>query len=127
MKRIFKILCATALVAIAAAAAVGAADWFGFGGGNSIDVVIKKGAGSASVASTLKKSGVIRFETLYRLYAKISDEKLYQAGLHNLNSGMSYDEITEVLIQPPQKDNYTVTIPEGMSFARLLIFWKKTE
>lgn len=120
MKRIFKILCAVVFAAIAATVAVGAADWFGFGGGNSIDVVIKKGAGSASVASTLKKSGVIRFETLYRLYAKISDEKLYQAGLHNLNSGMSYDEITEVLIQPPQKDNYTVTIPEGYEFRQIV-------
>lgn len=120
MKRIFKILCAVVFAAIAATAAVGAADWFGFGGGNSIDVVIKKGAGSASVASTLKKSGVIRFESLYRLYAKISDEKLYQAGLHNLNSGMSYDEITEVLIQPPQKDNYTVTIPEGYEFRQIV-------
>ena len=34
MKRIFKILCAVVFAAIAATSAVGAADWFGFGGGN---------------------------------------------------------------------------------------------
>lgn len=33
---------------------------------------------------------------------------------------MSYDEITEVLIQPPQKDNYTVTIPEGYEFRQIV-------
>lgn len=120
MKKIFKIVCVAAFAATVAVAAVGTADWFGLGGGSSIDVVIKDGSGSAAIASTLKKSGVIRFEKLFRLYAKISGERLYQAGLHNLNSGMSYNEISAALEKPPEKNNYTVTIPEGYEFRQIV-------
>lgn len=119
MKKTGKIICAVMFAAALTAAAAGAADWLGIGGGNSIDVVIKKGSGSAAVASTLKKSGVIRFETVFRLYSKITGEKLYRAGLHNVNSGMSYREISTVLEQPPKDDDYTVTIPEGYELRQI--------
>lgn len=120
MKRAGKVIFMLLLASVLITAAVCAVDWFGIGGGNNIDVMIKKGSGSAAVADTLKKSGVIRFETAFRIYSKLTGERVYQAGLHKLNSGMGYGEISDILEERPENDDYTVTIPEGYEFRQIV-------
>lgn len=118
MRKAF-VICA-ALVAAALIFAVSVCvDMFGIGGGSEIDVNISKGSSGSAIAENLKSSGVIAYETAFKLYAKIGEEPIYQSGVHRLNSGMSYRQIIEELEKTAGADQYTVTIPEGYELRQI--------
>ncbi|MGN0180276.1 MAG: endolytic transglycosylase MltG [Monoglobaceae bacterium] len=118
MRKAFVICAAVAAAAVIFAVSV-CADMFGIGGGREVDVNIPTGSSGAAIAERLKDSGIITFEAAFKLYAKIGAEPIYQAGIHRLNSGMSYHEIIAELESAAATDRCTVTIPEGYELRQI--------
>lgn len=118
MRKMF-VICAALAAAVVILAVSVCVDMFGIGDGKEVDVNISTGATGAAIADNLKDSGVITFETAFKLYAKIGAEPIYQAGIHRLNSGMSYREIIAELEKTAEMEQYTVTIPEGYELRQI--------
>lgn len=88
---------------------------------------IERGLGDTrTVAANLKDAGLIQNETIFRLYVKLFAKNF--SGFiarddFELRGGMSYDEIIEVLTEPPPpRETVWVTFPEGSTairFARI--------
>lgn len=94
-------------------------DIFGIGSGNrTVDIKIAEGESASSIISGLKSNGLISSKTMFKLYAK-KGERVYKAGLHRLNSSMSYAEILKTLEEIPTQDKESVTIPEGYELRQI--------
>ncbi|MEG2583342.1 MAG: endolytic transglycosylase MltG [Oscillospiraceae bacterium] len=79
-------------------------------------VEIQDGAGTSSVANTLRNRGIIEYPKVFKLYSKLSGEKIYQKGRHTLSPSMSYKQIFEKLQKPADQgdeNHKKVPIPEG--------------
>jgi UPF0755 protein len=87
-----------------------------------VTVEVTSGMGATAVADMLEERGVIRSATAFRLAAR-GDERAnrIQAGVYELVSGMSTDEILDVLAAgPPPAPTFRVTIPEGLTVGQTL-------
>lgn len=84
--------------------------------GSPVTVTVKQGSGPASIASTLKDAGVIRHPKVFRVYVKYQGVSgNLQYGDFALETGMSYDEIIDVLTTTVKRPSTTVTFPEGIT------------
>ena len=88
-------------------------DYTGQGSG-SVTVEIPSGAGGQQIANILKKAGVVKSaDAFYQL--SLSDNRFasVQAGFFGLRKEMSADAALGALIDPTNRVQATVTIPEG--------------
>lgn len=87
-----------------------------------ITVKIKEGATLADVSEELKEKGVIKYPSVYNIYARLRmDRKSYYtgnflAGEHTLNSNLGYDKLIAKLAESTYSTSIVrVTIPEGFT------------
>ncbi len=116
------------LAILAVAAGVGWA-WFNNGAGNdnfvegrTVTFQVPEGVGASAVGDRLAEEGVIRSPLAFKLAAR-DDERAnrIQPGTYQLVSGMSTDEILEILsAAPPAPESFRVTIPEGLTVTQTL-------
>ncbi|MGN0708585.1 MAG: endolytic transglycosylase MltG [Faecalibacterium sp.] len=81
-----------------------------------VTVTIEPGSGMSTIARSLKDAGVIRYSTLFRLYAgwKGTDANL-QYGTFTLSTGASYDELLDALSEYAKAASIRLTFPEGVT------------
>ncbi len=82
-------------------------------GGAPVSVSIPEGSSASQIAYLLKEKGVIRFPSVFTLYAR-SDAAHLRAGLHSFTKSMGYKKVlAELCRDVPPANAKTVTIPEG--------------
>lgn len=82
--------------------------------GAAVTVTVEQGSGSATIANRLQEAGIIKYPQLFRQYLKQTGRGgELQYGDFQLNPGMGYDEIIEVLCTYVKAETVTVTFPEG--------------
>lgn len=97
------------------------ADRYGIGKPDQkVDVTIPKGATAANIADILKKDGVINNTLAFRIFVRQNKIGGFQAGTYTVNPSQGYEEIIAVLRDSDQnKNNVTVTIPEGLTIQQI--------
>jgi UPF0755 protein len=82
--------------------------------GNKLDILIPKGATSASIAKELNEAKIINNPIAFRLYIKYKHASGFNYGSHTFSPEMDYDHIIQVLKQSQASlATVKVTIPEG--------------
>lgn len=85
----------------------------------SVKIEVASGDGTATIAGTLKKAGVIKYPLVFRMQAKISGyDGKFQPGSATIESGMSYGQILDLLVTP-DRDVTKITIPEGYEIKQI--------
>ena len=111
------VILAVLLVLVAAAAFVAftlAGEIGGKEGGAQVTVTIEQGSGPATIGRKLADAGVIRYPTVFRLYAgRTGQASQLQYGEFPLTEGMGYDAILEALSRYAAAETVRVTFPEG--------------
>jgi UPF0755 protein len=80
-----------------------------------IRITVKSGDTSSTIAQTLKKSGVVRSATAFRVYAELSRTKnKLQAGGYIVSPAQSISDIIDHLVSG-KTDDLNITIPPGVS------------
>ena len=86
---------------------------------NDITIEVQEGAGSYSVAETLKENGAIKYPLVFRLESKLGGyDGQYKPGAVTIKSGMSYGDILDALITT-DRDTVKVVIPEGYTIVEI--------
>lgn len=88
----------------------------------SFVVEIPEGAGTSTVASLLRNRNIIKYPGVFKLYAKLMGDHVYQKGRHTLSPGMSYHELFSSLESLPDQEDPSVrkiTIPEGYELRQI--------
>lgn len=86
---------------------------------NDITIEVQEGAGSYSVAETLKENGAIKYPLVFRLESKLGGyDGQYKPGAVTIKNGMSYSEILDALITT-DRDTVKVVIPEGYTIVEI--------
>ncbi|SHJ69113.1 UPF0755 protein [Anaerobranca californiensis DSM 14826] len=90
-------------------------------GDNSVEILIPVGTSPAAIAEILQEQGVIKNSFLYRLYLRrYNYSSRLQAGIYQLNDGLSYRELTEILLEGKlEKPTIRFTIPEGWKIQQI--------
>ncbi|MBF0848530.1 endolytic transglycosylase MltG, partial [Streptococcus danieliae] len=60
-----------------------------------ITVEIKESYGTSAVADVLAQQGLIKNETMFKLYSKLSSKNEFYVGKYQINKSMSVSEILE--------------------------------
>lgn len=87
-----------------------------------IIVEIPSGAGLNAISATLHEQGIIKHPKYFRMIAGRDSSRIYQKGRHTLKPSMSYTEILDKLVQPPDggvTDVVKVVIPEGFELRQI--------
>lgn len=93
-----------------------------------VDIEVPQGATALQVAKILKKSGVIRYETVFRLYVKYNKPESFQYGDFMLNEDMGYEEVVKTLTSTKQnRAMIKVTIPEGYTMRQIASLLEKNK
>ncbi|HET6498722.1 MAG TPA: endolytic transglycosylase MltG [Coriobacteriia bacterium] len=114
---------ATVVAVGAVIAAVGAGSaWYllvrpdvaGVAPGQPVSVEIEQGASTAAIAAQLSGAGVVPNANRFRLEARrLGADNQLRAGVYDLETGMTYEEVISLLANGPLITYVTVTIPEG--------------
>lgn len=89
--------------------------------GSEVEINVEDGDGLKTVASKIKKSGVISFTPLFEIYARMQgfDTKI-TAGIHTLSKNMGYKNAAATLTSASiNSGDITFTVPEGFEIYRL--------
>ena len=123
----FKLLITLLVLAAAGGAAAGTLivrDVTGMNGADKNYVIeIPDGAGTSSIANILRNRGIIDYPGVFKLYARMTGEPVYQKGRHTLNPSMSYKEVFAKLESPPDQEDVgtkRVAIPEGYELRQIV-------
>lgn len=83
--------------------------------GETVNITIAQGSGTAAIARELKDAGLIGNPGLFKLYSRIhGGDGNYQYGNFVLEKGSSYDELIEALCSTVSyRETVTLTLPEG--------------
>ncbi len=83
--------------------------------GETIDVTIAQGSGTAAIARELKEAGLIGNTTLFKLYSRThGGDGHYQYGDFTLEKGSSYQELIDALCSTVSyRETVKLTLPEG--------------
>lgn len=88
-----------------------------------VQVTIENGVSSRNIVDTLYNSGLLKNKYAGYLYMKLQKDSILQAGLYDLNKGMSFPEIIDIICNGKVVDNsISVTFVEGK---RLVSYAKK--
>lgn len=102
------------------AAASGPEDYEGAGTGE-VTVMIHDGDNGADIATTLHESGVTKsFDAFYDLLLKESPAPIFQPGAYKLAEQMSAQAALTALLNPENKLELTVVVPEGTAAVDVL-------
>lgn len=120
-ERVERLLLGTALALGGGLLLLGAAWWALFvrvdhdvPPGKSVQIEIRAGSSTAKIADALSSAGVIDNANMFRLYVRLEGvESQLKAGIYDLKSGMTYEHVSEVLVEGPRITYWSVTIPEG--------------
>lgn len=84
-------------------------------GQNAIEYEISEGESFDSVLTGLEEQGLIRSQSIAKLYARLTGSNQYYAGLFELNDGMSTQEILSTIADQNNAlpEALKLTIPEG--------------
>lgn len=85
-------------------------------------VEIREGAGTAKIADILEQEGIVKNAFLFKVYLKYKSEGArFQAGIYDLNPGMTYDQIIGKLNTGDvvKADMVHFTIPEGYTVKQM--------
>lgn len=90
-------------------------------GDNEIELVIPFGSSTVAIANLLEEQGIIKNALLYRIYLRQKDlEGHLQAGTYQLNDGLTYEQISQLLLQGQVlKESVRFTIPEGLKVEQI--------
>ncbi len=91
----------------------------------TVTLDVARGSSSRTIGTKLEDAGLISSADIFRFYIRFGDTGAnFQEGRFYLEPGMSYDEIIDVLSQPPPpRETINVTFPEGstsMQFATIV-------
>lgn len=91
------------------------------GGDNEIELVIPFGSSTVAIANLLEEQGIIKNALLYRIYLRQNDyEGHLQAGTYQLNDGLTYRQISQLLLQGQvSRESIRFTIPEGLKVEQI--------
>ena len=90
------------------------ADAPGIEAGAPVQIEIPQGASTAAIGERLAAAGVVTNSNMFRLRSQQAGaDGQMRAGVYDLQTGMEYDEVIEVLRSGPPIVYSTVTIPEG--------------
>jgi UPF0755 protein len=82
--------------------------------GRPVQIEVAKGSSTAAIAKQLSSAGVVRNANMFRLSARNAKaDGLLKPGVYDLQTGMDYDRVIELLTAGPDVEYTTVTIPEG--------------
>lgn len=120
---IILLLLAVIVVGIGSAGFAFLADSKGWMRSNAeIVVEIPSGAGLNAISNILHENGVIKHPKYFRMIAGRDTSRIYQKGRHTLSAAMSYEEVLDKLVQPPDggvSDVIKITIPEGFELRQI--------
>ena len=88
--------------------------------GAAVQLEIPAGADTADIAGILAEAGVIDNAAMFRLRARIDgvDSDL-RSGVYDLTTGMTYEDVRDLLVAGPPIEYVTVTIPEGFRLEQI--------
>ena len=85
----------------------------------TVKVEVAEGDGTAAVANALEEKGIIKYPLLFKIQSVLGGyDGNFQAGVANIEDGMSYSDILELLITP-SRGAVKVTIPEGFEIKQI--------
>jgi UPF0755 protein len=84
--------------------------------GQPVQAEIPAGSDTAAIAGILADAGVIDNAAMFRLRARLDgvDSEL-RSGIYDFTTGMTYEDVRDLLVAGPPIDYVTVTIPEGFT------------
>lgn len=86
---------------------------------HTAEIVVTEGEKLGSVATSLKKAGLIEFKSLFMLYGVISDTEVV-AGAYELDTDMDYHALlTAMSARSGARKTVDVTIPEGYTMQQI--------
>lgn len=88
----------------------------------AVQIEIKSGTGSATIADQLQQEGLIKSSFLFKGYLKVKSQgSHFQAGVYQFNPGVTYQEIITKLNAGDvvEKEMVRFTIPEGYTVAQI--------
>jgi len=86
----------------------------------TVTVKIEQGMSGARVFEMLEKEDIVSSGFAFRVMLKLSGEKPeFKAGIYELNTKMSYDEILKVLTNYSSAGLIKVTVPEGYKLSQV--------
>ena len=99
----------------------------------NVTVFIPEDASTAEIAKILHKAGIIKYPTVFKMYASFRISKRsyltgdYLSGNQTVNQMMNYDTLINVLADYPRSSSGTVriTIPEGLTVKEILEIFEK--
>jgi UPF0755 protein len=92
----------------------------------AVTIRIKPGDSTNDIVQTLEEQKVIRSGVIFRLLVRLRNVgDKFAAGEHQLITGMSMNQIIDVLTAPPKVDEVTVTIPEGRRVEEYAVILKR--
>ncbi|MDF2925033.1 MAG: mltG [Paenibacillaceae bacterium] len=121
-------LAVAASVVFVVLAAGGAAVYYAYrslqplAAGESKEIVIPAGTGSAGIADILEQEGIIRNKLAYTMYLRYQQQgDRFQAGRYEMKPGMTLDEITDKMNQGDviKEEMMRYTIPEGFTVVQI--------
>ena len=76
---------------------------------NGIEITIPRGSSTSDIAEILKKNGIIKWTSIFKLQSKINGyDDTYMSGKHILSKELSYDQLMRVLSSNPVSVNVTI-------------------
>ncbi len=91
---------------------------------NKVSVEIPANAGMKRIAEILEEKEIIDYPFMFRVYEKLSSDRVYMPGTHTFYEGMSYGEILDILAKKDE-NAVTVTIPEGYELRQIAQLMEK--
>lgn len=87
----------------------------------TVEIEIPKGANTSQIAKILEENNLINSSLFFRVYSKMNGKDgLFQYGDFTLNTGMSEEEIADILTtQGAKKETIKFTIPEGYTIQKI--------
>lgn len=87
--------------------------------GESVEIVVPRGAGALSIGRQLRQSGLVRYPRLFALAARVKGiEGSLKAGRYRVTGGMSWGEILD-RIAAGEVVTFPLTVPEGFTLREL--------
>ena len=94
---------------------------------NDVKIEVKENYGSAKIAEELKNKGLIRNETIFKLYSRLNSSSSFYVGHFTLKPNMSLSQIiTELSSKENAKSGNTFSVIEGDSILKISKNLEKT-
>lgn len=88
---------------------------------NSVIIDIPEGASTETISELLKSKNLINYAIIFKFISKYKHyDNQYQFGKHKVASGLTYQQLMDILIQSPAVENDgKLTVPEGYAIKQI--------